>query len=803
MAVKGDQKMQQNKTTLQLDRYTQEARALVVGAQNLADERNHKEIDPVHLLVVSLQTIPNIKAVLHKMGVEFDEMLLASELSLKKLPSDVDGESYLSQRFIDMLERTAREADRDDSSNIDVEHLLNSLSQELRGPVGKTFKIFGLGPGAFRPYTVLLQSHLDLEFKNDFVCDLVALARENSVDPVIGFTSEIRRLLQILKRRNKNNTLIVGNPGVGKFSLIRALALRVSTNDVPSNLINARFFEINTSALVSGSKMRGELEERVKELITKLVSSSHKSIVVLKNFDTLLRQNNGVSVIEAFKPMLTHSKLQFIGTITTEGLKKLQSHDQELFNYISMIQIEAPAVDEAVEILRGLSDRYEKFHHIKIDESAIVSSVKFAKRYLQDRELPDSAIDLLDETLACKYYELKGVTAETDEVTRRLQIVENQESILKDDECDLSQKAKSHLMEERSSLISKLQNISELGDYTLSNVIDEQNVAKTLSNWTGIPVSKMLETEIEKLKKMEENLNKRVVGQDEALVALSQAVRRSRVGLSDSTKPVGSFIFLGPSGVGKTELAKALAEFLFDDEQALIRFDMSEFMEKHQAQRLLGSPPGYVDSSNGGELTEAVRKRPYSVLLFDEVEKSHPDVFNLLLQLLDDGRLTDGRGNTTDFSNTVIIMTSNIGSNKILENNKISQEEDQKHESLRAMLMTELRGFFRPEFLNRLDDIVVFHHLTKECLRKIVDIQLQQLQKLLIDKKLEVSLTDAAKNELVELGYDPAFGARPLKRALLRKVQNPLAEHLLHGQYNQGDTINVDFENNEFIFSKQ
>ena len=802
--------MQQNKKTMQLENYSAEAVTLVVDTQKFADGKGYKEIEPIHLLVQALE-IPNVVEVFRKTGCDPVKIKAATEDALKKLPTSNE-ESYLSQRFLDMLDRARNEFANDDSNYISIGHLLNSLSQEVRGPVGHIFTSFSISPGSFRPYLDVLKSSSteNTSYKSSFTKDLVALARKGEIDPVVCRDAEIRRIMQILKRRGKNHPLIVGETGIGKHSLILALASRINNNDVPPNLIKARLLELDLNTLVAGAKMRGELESRIKELSTNLTTKSkQETILVIRNFDSLLGQGNGGGNSELFKPMLEGGKLRFIGTVTPEGIRKIKSKDADLLRYVTTVAIDPPEEDQAIEMVRSVAERYESHHGVKIEESAIVSSVRLAKRYLQDRELPDSAIDLLDETAARKYYEVNGIPAEIDDITRRIQTIQFQESILKTNDDEFSDKAKRSFHEEHDLINTKMTGIREKFEtQTTSNIVVEQDVAATLGDWTGIPVTKMLEKETEKLMRMESTLNESVVGQNEALLAVSQAVRRSRIGLRNPRQPIGSFLFLGPSGVGKTELAKSLAKFLFDDEDALVRLDMSEFMERHMAQRLLGSPPGYVDSEKGGFLTEAVRNKPYSVLLFDEVEKAHADVFNLLLQLLDDGRLTDGRGCTTDFSNTVVIMTSNIGANKILETNShdsnITQEEaESNHEKLQEMLLTELRGFFRPEFLNRIDDIVVFRHLTKKYLRCIVDIQLKQLHKLLYDRRLNVELTEEAKLELVELGYDPAFGARPLKRALLRQVQNPLAEHLLAGDYNPGDTILVDVQKKEFLFDKK
>jgi ATP-dependent Clp protease ATP-binding subunit ClpB len=776
-----------------------------------------------------------------------------------------------------LLARAEKEAGP--SGTVNVEHLLNALAQELRGPAAAVLQQFSIGPGSLRAHMGALRSvPRDVQAgpvfdRGTFTTDLVERARRGEFDPVIGRDVEVRRLLQILERRHKHHPLLVGEPGVGKSAIINALALRIAAGDVPENLSKLAILELDTGALVAGAKLRGEIEERLKGVVASVAkggkSGGSDALLFIRGVDSLLGQGGaGSGVGDLLKPILARGDVRMLATTTSEGIRKIQERDPILLRRFTVLGIDAPTADETIEILRGIATRYEAHHKVQIGDPAVVSAVRLAKRYLQDRALPDSAIDLLDEAAARKRVEIDGVPAEVDDAIRRLASLKAQRASLADDVDAMSTKTRDRIDKEigelepqvltmRSRIESKRsvlaaegslkqevarleaqlaearqkQDFARIGEVEhvalpdakkkletaeaavakvlgdaheprANNVVTEEDVAVVIGEWTGIPVAKMLETESDKLLKMEERLSARVVGQSEAVRAVSRAVRRGRVGLRDPGKPIGSFLFLGPSGVGKTELAKALAEFLFDDEQSMTRLDMSEFMEKHMAQRLVGAPPGYVDSEEGGFLTEAVRRKPYSVLLFDEVEKAHADVFNLLLQVLDDGRLTDGRGRTADFSNTVVVMTSNIGSKRILDTDPKMFESPEGREALSDVLRDELKAFMRPEFLNRIDDVVLFRPLSKVDLRGIVDIQLRRLEKLLADRELRLSLDDAAKNALVDLGYEPAFGARPLKRAILKKLQDPLAEEILAGGYPTGGTVNVGLDGETFTFKK-
>jgi len=856
--------------TIHLEKYAPDAKALVAGAQSLADERKHSQVEPIHLLARSLDRDRGVAEVFRKAGAEPRDVAVEAETALARLPKSSGGLAYLSSAMLDLLARAEREAG---NGTVGVEQLLNALSQEIRGAAAIVLQAFALGPGSFRPHMAALKS-VSREPSYDgggdpatrFTRDLVARAKGDGVGPIIGRDVEMRRLLQIIERRQKNQPLLVGEPGVGKNTIVNALASRIATGDVPQNLAQVALVELEVGSLTAGAKLRGEIEERLKQTLAaiKNVPNVKETVVYVNGIDSLLGQGTMGGVADMLKPLIDRGEVRLLGTTTPEGLRKINDKDQALLRRFTVLTIDPPTPDQAIEVLRGIATRFEKHHNVRIGDPAIVASVRLAKRYVQDKALPDSAIDLLDEAAARKRVEIDGVPADVDNAIRRLSSLKAQRASLADDADAMSTKTRDRLDKEIAQLepqVSELRakmdsrrgalaaraslreeyeglqkeldaartkhDFARLGELehvtipdvkrrldaaeaavekegatTQSNVVGEEAVAQVLGDWTGIPVAKMLESEADKLLKMEERLSARVVGQDEAVRAVSRAVRRGRVGLRDPGKPIGSFLFLGPSGVGKTELAKALAEFLFDDEQSMTRLDMSEFMEKHMAQRLVGAPPGYVDSEEGGFLTEAVRRRPYSVLLFDEVEKAHADVFNLLLQVLDDGRLTDGRGRTADFSNTVVIMTSNIGSQRILETDVKMFESTEGLEALRDVLREELRNFLRPEFLNRIDDIVVFRPLSKKDLRGIVDIQLRRLEKLVADRELKLDLTEAAKGALVEISYEPAFGARPLKRAILKKLQDPLAEEILAGGYATGATVKVDTKDGEFVFAK-
>jgi ATP-dependent Clp protease ATP-binding subunit ClpB len=861
-------------TTIPLEQFTHEARSLIAAAQALADEQKHADVEPIHLLSRAVRD-PGVVEILKKTGADPGEVGAACEAALRKMPRATGGEAYLSEALLELLRRAERESKREKAAQVGLEQVLVALSQEIRGAAGEVFGAFNLTPGFVRPHLGLLRSvprdalttgtpggSTPADLVGRYTRDLVAASK--GADPVIGRDGEVRRLLQILERRSKNHPLLVGEPGVGKSAILRALALRIAGGEVPANLNGARLLELDSGAIVAGAtKVRGEVEDRIKALAKAMQAERGKAeaILVIDNLDGLLGQGVvGAGMGDVLKSLFDRGELRVIATCWPEGLKKLAERDAALFRRFTTLSVEAVSNAQALEILQGIVPRYEQHHNVAIAASALDAAVKLAARYVQDRALPDSAIDLLDETAARKRVESEGVPAEVDNLLRRLESLKAQRNGIAHDNDRTSAEQRDRIEQEIRTLepqvaalrskiearrgaqmaadalrreVQKLEaeldtarkekpaRAGEL-EYVIlpqmrqryqaalavvesngpgpSNLVVAEDVAHTLETWTGIPVQKMLEGESDKLLKMETRLRLRVVGQDEAVNALSRAVRRGRIGLRDPRKPIGSFLFLGPSGVGKTELAKALAEFLFDDEQAMTRLDMSEFMERHMAQRLLGAPPGYVDSEQGGFLTEAVRRRPYSVLLFDEIEKAHGDVFNLLLQVLDDGRLTDGRGRLADFSNTVIIMTSNVGSGRILDTDPRMFESEEGRGALGEVLMSELKEKFRPEFLNRIGDVIVFRPLRKTDLRGIVDIQLRRVNSLVESRRISLRFTDAAKDRLVEISYEPAFGARPLNRSILRHIQDPLAENILKAGYREGTTLTVDIRGEQFTF---
>ena len=734
------------KLTLRLDSYSEEARRYVAAAQRLADDRGHAVVQPIHLWYELVDAAPEAQAALEEAGADPTDVLVDSEWALRRLQkSDDDGEAYLSTRFLELLSRAELEATQHAGLPVATASLVLACAQEPDGLLRSVLRTAGLSSAILREALAGGGGNdrangatgATMGVLEEFGRDLTRLAAQDAFDPLVGREAELRRMLQVLARREENNPLLVGEDGTGRTALVHALASSIASNDVPDLLADKRIIALDAAEMVAGTRLRGQLEERMRSILDAVRDSSGQVILFLPNLASFLRAKGGAG--DMLANALSRGEVRALARCTPDELREISDEASSLSRRFVPIQIEPPSPEEAVAILQGVKSRFEEAHGVRIGEAAIEAAVRFARRYVAGRELPKSAIDLMDESAARVRLNLDGDNSD--------------------------------------------------------QTVDPEDVAAVVALWTGVPAAKMMEEEAQKLLHMEDSLRERVVGQDHAVSALSKAVRRGRVGLRDPKRPIGSFLFLGPTGVGKTELAKTLAAFLFDDEAALTRLDMSEFMEKHMVARLLGAPPGYVDSEDGGFLTEAVRRRPYSVVLFDEVEKAHPDVFNVLLQVLEDGRLSDSRGRVAHFRDTVIIMTSNVGSELILEH----KGSDEK---LREKIEDRLHQHFRPEFLNRIDEVLIFDRLDKEELAAILEIQLRHVQKLLTPRDIHLSLSDAAKTRLIDLGYEPAFGARPLKRVLVRELQDPVADALLRGRFAAGDTIQVDTDGASFSFEK-
>jgi ATP-dependent Clp protease ATP-binding subunit ClpB len=858
---------------MRLDKFTLRGQEAIQAGIELAERNQNQQVEPEHVLCAMLEQPEGIvRPLLGKLGANVQVVLNDCQAAVGRFPRVQGGQQYFSPRLTQIFTAAQKQAEKMQDEYISTEHLLLAIADDKDGEGGKILrqhavtrddllKVIEQTRGGTRITDQNAESNYQALAK--YARDLTDLARRGKLDPVIGRDDEIRRTIQVLSRRTKNNPVLIGEPGVGKTAIVEGLAQRIISGDVPETLRNKRLVGLDLGSMLAGAKYRGEFEDRLKAVLKEIENAQGQIILFIDELHTLVGAGAAEGAIDAsnmLKPALARGELRCVGATTLNEYKKYIEKDAALERRFQQIYVGEPTVEDTIAILRGLKERYEVHHGVRIKDSAIVAAATLSNRYITDRFLPDKAIDLIDEAASRLRIEIDSLPQEIDQVEREIMQLEIERQALQREE-DARSKARLHEIEQRiadlkeksSGMKAKWQSEKEAiermrtakaeleqlrmqldqarnaGDLaraseiqygtipelerkleaeqaklaqiqvdgvTLKEEVDEEDVAQVVAKWTGVPVSKMLEGEMQKLLTMEDRLRQRVIGQDEALEAVANAVRRARAGLQDPNRPVGSFIFLGPTGVGKTETARALAEFLFDDEHAMIRLDMSEYMEKHAVARMIGAPPGYVGYEEGGQLTEAVRRRPYSVVLFDEIEKAHSDVFNVLLQILDDGRLTDSKGRTVDFKNTVLIMTSNLGSREIQE---VSEDEKQVREAVTLVL----REHFKPEFLNRIDDIVIFHRLSREQITKIIDVQLERLRNMLHERNISLALDDSARELLAREGYDPNFGARPLKRAIQTFIQNPMAMKLLRGEILPGQTVQVSARDGEMEFTTE
>ncbi|MFH1488822.1 MAG: ATP-dependent chaperone ClpB [Pseudomonadota bacterium] len=860
---------------MRLDKLTLKAQESVQEAQQLAEKFGHQQIEPEHLVRVILdQKEGVIPPVLGKIGVNRNQLVRDFDKTLEKLPRVTGsgyGQVYISPRTKSILEKAFAEAEQMKDAYVSLEHILLAVQEEKGGEASRIFASSGVTRDAVLRALVDIRGGQRITDQNPedkyqalerFSRDLTATASKGDLDPVIGRDDEIRRIVQVLSRRTKNNPVLIGEPGVGKTAIVEGLAQRIVQGDVPETLKDKKVVALDMGALIAGAKYRGEFEDRLKAVLKEVTDAQGEIILFIDEMHTLVGAGAAEGAIDAsnmLKPALARGELRCVGATTIKEYRKHIEKDAAFERRFQPVMVEEPSVEDTISILRGLKEKYEVHHGVRIKDSALVAAATLSHRYITDRFLPDKAIDLIDEATSRLRIEIDSMPAEIDDIQRRITQLEIEREALKKEEDqgsrdrldkiekeleeykvqtedmtshwekekeaisrireikgklestrteaqlaerqgDLSKAAElkyGTLIELEKNLEAENRSLEELqaGKKMLKEEVDSEDIADVVAKWTGIPISRLMEGEKEKLVKMEERLALRVIGQEKGIIAVSNAVRRARSGLQDPNRPIGSFIFMGPTGVGKTELAKALAEFLFDDEQYIVRIDMSEYMERHSVARLIGAPPGYVGYDEGGYLTEAVRRHPYSVVLFDEIEKAHPDVFNALLQILDDGRMTDGKGRTVDFKNTVLIMTSNVGSQWIHEFKGKNDEETE------GRVMEALRSTFRPEFLNRIDEIIIFNSLGPEEIKRIVDIQMKLLRKRLESSKIVLDLTEEAKAFIAGSGFDPVYGARPLKRTIQRLIQDPLAMKILEGGIKEGIHVTVDVKDGEVIFT--
>jgi ATP-dependent Clp protease ATP-binding subunit ClpC len=795
------------------EKFTEQAQEALALSQEIVRQYHHSQWDVEHILLALLRQERGLAGeILAELGIDVEAMRRQVEAALEKSPKVAyeAGQIYATPRVAQLLSKAGDEAKRLKDEFIGVEHLLVAMVGEERGGAAAILHRMGVDQEkVYRALRKLRGGHRVTDARAEskyrslekYGRDLTELAREGRLDPVIGRDEEIKRIMQVLTRRTKNNPVLVGDAGVGKTALAEGLAQKIAAEDVPDSLKGRRVVALDMGSLVAGSKFRGEFEERLKAVMDEVRQSQGEVILFIDEIHTVVGAGAAEGAIDAsnmLKPALAHGELQCIGATTLDEYRKFIEKDKALERRLQPVFVGEPSVEATVEMLKGLRPRYEAHHKIKISDEALEAAARLSKRYISDRFLPDKAIDLIDEAASKLRIDTESAPPEVKSLEQRIGQLSNEEEAASQRQ-EYEQAAQ--LKAERLRLEDEYSQAKEswLKQEKIDEVVTEEDIARLISNWTGIPVSQMLEGEAEKLLHMEGRLHERVVNQEDAVVAISEAIRRSRAGLKDPRRPIGSFMFLGPTGVGKTELAKTLAWFMFDDENAMVRLDMSEYQEKHTVSRLIGAPPGYVGYEEGGQLTEAVRRRPYRVILLDEIEKAHPEVFNTLLQILDDGRLTDGHGRTVDFRNSVIIMTSNTGVELIRSEGGIgfgtkkdeAKSREQSYEAMKEKVMGAVKKTFRPEFINRIDEIIVFHELTEEQLRSIVDLMVGDLKRRLGERKLGIELTEGAKSWLAKEGYDPIYGARPLRRVIERYVENPLSSKLLRGEFGEGDTVTV------------